>query len=65
MLMLKNRTDPELIEANFHARLSHSKQLLKNINPMFTNEKTFTATTPKNSQMTDCTNVHQPRRKTL
>jgi len=34
MFVLKNRNDPELSEANFHARLSHSKQLLKNIHPM-------------------------------
>jgi len=31
MLALKNRNDPELSGANFHARLIHSKQLLKNI----------------------------------
>jgi len=34
MFELKNRNDPELSEANFHARLSQSKQLLKNIHPM-------------------------------
>jgi len=31
ILVLKNRHDPKLSEANFHARLSRSKQLLKNI----------------------------------
>jgi len=45
MFVLKNRNDPELSEANSHARLSHSKQLLKNIHPM-----TLTVTTPKKTQ---------------
>jgi len=31
MLVVNNCNDPELSEANFHAILSHSKQLLKNI----------------------------------
>ena len=31
MVVLKNRNDPQLSEANHRARLSHSKQLLKNI----------------------------------
>jgi len=34
MFVLKNCNDPELSEANFHARLSYSKQLLKNIHSM-------------------------------
>ena len=34
MLVLNNRNDPELSEANFHARFNHSKQLLKNIHSM-------------------------------
>jgi len=29
MFVLKIRNDPELSEANFHARFSHSKHLLK------------------------------------
>jgi len=29
MFVLKNRSAPELSEANYNARLSHSKQLLK------------------------------------
>jgi len=33
MFLLKIRNYPELSEANFHARLSRSKQLLKNIHP--------------------------------
>jgi len=33
-MFVLNRNDPELSEANFQARLSHSKQLLKNIHPM-------------------------------
>jgi len=31
VFLLKNRPAPELIEANSHARLSQSKQLLKNM----------------------------------
>jgi len=34
MFMLKNHNDPELSEANFHARVSHSKQLLQDVHPM-------------------------------
>jgi len=34
MFILKNRNDPQLIEANLHTRLGHSKQLLKNIHPI-------------------------------
>jgi len=34
MFMLKNRHAPELSGANCHAKLSHLKQLLKNIYPM-------------------------------
>jgi len=34
MFFFKNRNDLDLSEANFHARLSHSKQLLKNIHPV-------------------------------
>jgi len=31
IVVFKNRNDPELCEENCHARLSHSKHLLKNI----------------------------------
>jgi len=34
MLVLKNGNAPELSGVNGHAKLSHSKQLLKNIHPM-------------------------------
>jgi len=67
MFMLKNQHGPELSEAK--ARLSHSKQLLKNIHTMtlslflFTNEKIFTVTMPKNPKMTDCKQLQQSRRK--
>jgi len=72
MFLLKNRNDPKLSEANFHARLCHLKQLLKNIHPMilasflFTDEKMFTVTIPKKPRrMTDCMFTNQPiRRKT-
>jgi len=56
MYVLKNRNDPKLSEANYYARLCLSKKLLKNIYPMIlasfliTDEKTFTATTPKTPQ---------------
>jgi len=51
--VLKNCNDPTRSEVHFHARLCHSKKLLKNIHPMtlasllFTDEKIFTVTTPK------------------
>jgi len=58
MFVFKNRYDPKLSEANFHARLCRLKQLLENVRPMIlasflsTDEKTFTCTvtTPKNPQ---------------
>jgi len=34
MFVLKNRNDPELSGANYHAKLSHSKQLFTNIHPV-------------------------------
>ena len=55
-LLLKNRCVPQLSDANCHARVSHSNQLLKNIHPMmftailFTDEKIFTVVTPKISR---------------
>jgi len=36
--VLKNRNYPQLSEANFHARLRHSKQLLKNTHPMMSSD---------------------------
>jgi len=56
MYVLKNCNYPKLREANFHARLCHLKQLLKNIYWMmlasflFTGKKIFTVTTLKNMQ---------------
>ena len=56
MSVLKNRNDPKLSEANYYARLCHSRKLLKNIYPtmlaslLFTDEKIFTATMPKKTQ---------------
>jgi len=53
IFVLKNRHVPELSEANCHARLSHSKQLLKNIHSLsysiilFTDEKIFTVATSR------------------
>jgi len=52
MFVLKNRHAPEPSEANWHARLSHSIQLLKNIRLVhdwftFTDEKIFTVATAK------------------
>jgi len=54
--VLKNRHAPELSGANCHAKLSHSKQLLKNIHIssndvgtiLLTDEKIFTVVIPKN-----------------
>jgi len=54
--VFKNRNHPELREENRHAKLSHSKHLLKNIQPvtiasfLFTDEKIFTVAAPKNLQ---------------
>jgi len=51
ILVLKNRHAPELNEANTHARLIHSKQLLKNIHSMmWASFCSLTAITPKNAQ---------------
>jgi len=54
--MLTDFENSELCEENCHARLSHSKHLLKKINLvtlasfLFTDEKIFTVTAPKNGQ---------------
>jgi len=54
--VFKNRNDLELYEENSHAILSHSKHLLKDINPVmlasfpFTGEKIFTVAALKNLQ---------------
>jgi len=58
----------ELSEVNSHARLSHSKQLLKNIHPLML--ASFCSLTKtylqwphwKIHRITDCTYIHQPRR---
>jgi len=51
MFVLKNTNDSELSEANSHARLSHAKELLKNVGIiLFTAEKLFILTTPPNPQ---------------
>ena len=56
IVVFKNRNDPELCEENCHARLSHSKRLLKNIYPvtlasfLFIDEKIFTMAALKNLQ---------------
>jgi len=55
MLVLKNGHSPELSGANCHAKLSHSKQLLKKYASsdvstiMLTDKKIFTVVTLKNS----------------
>jgi len=51
MVVLKKHNDPGLSEANFHAKLSHSKQFLKHSPSdvsviLFTEEKIFPVTTP-------------------
>ena len=45
-------------KTNFHARLSHSKQLLKNIYPM--TSESF-CSPKKTYRMTDYAHIHQPR----
>jgi len=68
MSVLQKSSFPELSEANCDARLTHSKQLLKNIHPvtlalfLFTDEKIFTVATPTNPSETP--QLQQPRRKT-
>jgi len=60
MFVRKNRNDPELTEANSHARLSHSKQLLKNIHPMMLASFCYGHT----EKPAECTqNVHTPIKK--
>jgi len=69
MLSSKIAMTPELNEANFHAGLCHSIQLLKNIYPMmlvsflFADEKTFISD-HRTRRMINCTHIHQRRRKT-
>jgi len=64
--VFKNRNDPELSEADFQAGLNHSKQFLRNIHPVTL--ASFCSPTKRYLQwphrtMTDCTHMHQPRRK--
>jgi len=60
MSVLKNRHAPELSEANCHAELAHSRQMLENIHPAMLapfrslTKKIFTVATPKTS------NNHEP-----
>jgi len=56
MFVLKNRITPEMSGANCHAKLSHSKQLLKKYSSndvstiLLTDEKIYTVLTPKNTK---------------
>ena len=58
IVVFKNCNDPELCEENCHARVSHSKHLVKDIYQVtlasfrFTNEKMYAyiVTAPKNLQ---------------
>jgi len=70
MFVLTNRNDPELSETNSRARLSLSKQLLKNIHRimllsfLFIDKKMFTVTTPKNPQNDGGISInHKERRR--
>jgi len=75
MLVLKNRNARELREANSHARLSHSKQLLKYsptvLASLFTDENTYSGHTETHTERStvcrtiDGMHIHRPRRKTL
>jgi len=66
----KNCNDPELSEAKFHARLSHSKQLLRNVHPVMLasfcslNKRYLQWPHWKTHRMTDY-GTCQPRRKPL
>ena len=67
--MLKNRNDPKLSEANFHARLCHCKHLLKNIhNITFVHwrKDIYSDYTEKPAERASVRNmhVHQPKRNT-
>jgi len=42
MFVLKNHNDPKMSEVNFHARLCHLEQLLKNIQPVMSASFLFT-----------------------
>ena len=70
MFVLKNHNDPKLSEVNFHAILSYSQQLLKNIHQMMLAsfcslmKSYLQRPIQKTRTMTDCTHIHQPRRKT-
>jgi len=72
IVVFKKCNDPELCEENCHARLSHSKHLLKNIFPVtasfpFADEKIFIVysdCTEKKTEMTDRMHLQQRRRKT-
>jgi len=64
----KNCNDPELSEAKFHARLSHSKQLLRNVHPVMLasfcslNKRYLQWPHWKTHRMTDCT-AHMSTKK--
>jgi len=70
MFVLKKQNDPKMSEVNFHARLCHLKELLKNIQPvmsasfLFTEEKNLQLPHQKTRRMTNCMYIDQPRRKT-
>jgi len=69
MFVLKNRHAPELNEANSHARISYSEQMLKNIHPVmlasfFTDENTHLDYTEKHTEWpTARTSVNQEERR--
>ena len=70
MFVLKNRNYPEASEANFDARLNHSKQMLKNIHPMtlasflFSNKNIYSDHTEKPTEWpTVRTSINQEERR--
>jgi len=77
MFVLKNGHAPQLSGANCHAKLSHSKQLLKNIHLVIlaqfwlTDKKIFAVVTPKTQRISlptlrNCSNQEERRHdKTL
>jgi len=65
MFVLKNGHAPELNGANCHAKLSHSKQLLKIIHPVCQLTIRYLQWSHWRTQrITNCTQLQQPERKT-
>jgi len=71
MFVRKNRYAPELSAASYYAKLSHSKQLLKNIHPVMlahfctlTKKRYLQYWRWKPQRIANCTQLQQPSRNT-